>query len=217
MKMKRGIILWKSPQIGYGIIALLFLHSCDAKREPFSLTDTGMGDTSITYVRAIAPMISARCGACHVSDAQGGVSFASYAEVRSLIDRIIIRAGNGSMPPAGYLLLTAAQIDTLKKWRANGKIQGTGSVSPDVPVDSTITYSLHIGRLIANHCGDCHIGDDISGGVSLAAYSSVASVIDRIIGRIEAGTMPPPTGDYPPLTKSQVDTFKIWRVSGKKQ
>jgi mono/diheme cytochrome c family protein len=199
------------------VLALSLLTACDPKREYPSPTDTITGDSSITYVKSIAPMIASRCGACHISAAQGGMSFAAYADVAATIDRIIIRAENGTMPPSGYLPLTVAQIDTLKKWRAHGKIQGSGTPAPVVPIDTTITYAQHISRLMTAHCGDCHIGEDQSGGVSLAAYADVVAAIDRIIGRTEAGTMPPASSDYAPLTKPQVDTLKIWKASGERQ
>jgi len=175
-----------------------------------------VADTSITYVKNIAPMLADRCGACHISDSKGGVSLATYADVSAALGRIIIRAQSGTMPPSGYIPLTAGQIDTLKIWQAGGLTQGAGTPPQIVPVDSSITYTLNVRPLMAGHCADCHIGD-AEGNLSLATYADVKSHIDLIIGRTEAGTMPPPGSDYSLLTKSEVETLKIWRVSGERQ
>jgi hypothetical protein len=173
-------------------------------------------DSSITYAMNIAPMLVDRCGACHISDSKGGALFATYASVSALVNRIIIRAQSHTMPPSGYLPLTAGQLDTLKIWQASGLVQGTGTPPPAVPVDSSITYTLHINPLMMGHCADCHIGD-MEGNVSLATYADVKTHIDHVIGRTEAGTMPPAGSDYTLLSKGQVDTLKIWRVSGERQ
>jgi mono/diheme cytochrome c family protein len=173
-------------------------------------------DSGITYAMNIAPMLADRCGACHISDTKGGVSFATYANVISLIDRIIIRAQSGTMPPSGYLPLSSGQVDTLKIWQASGLIQGSGTPPPAVPIDTTITYSLNVNPLIIRHCSDCHIGD-AEGNLSLGTYADVKSHIDLVIARTEAGTMPPPGSDFSLMTMQEVDTLKIWKVSGERQ
>jgi mono/diheme cytochrome c family protein len=173
-------------------------------------------DSAINYAMNIAPMLADRCGACHISDSKGGVSFATYADVIAVIDRIIIRAQSGTMPPSGFLPLTAGQIDTLTVWRASGLPQGSGTPVPAVPIDSSITYTLNVRHLMTGHCSDCHIGDN-EGNLSLATYADVKANIDFIIGRVESGTMPPPGSDFSLLTKTQIDTLKIWRVSGERQ
>jgi hypothetical protein len=90
--------------------------------------------------------------------------------------------------------------------------------NPDnnVPIDTTITYTLHIAPLLAAHCDICHIGT-VSGGADLSSYASVKSLIDRIIARTGSGSMPPSGSGKTPLTASQVDTLKIWNASDAKQ
>jgi hypothetical protein len=67
-------------------------------------------------------MLAAHCSACHISIVSGGADFSTYDNVKSLIERIIVRTEAGTMPPqgSGMALLTAAQVDTLKIWKASG-------------------------------------------------------------------------------------------------
>ncbi|MBN1129171.1 MAG: cytochrome c [Chitinispirillaceae bacterium] len=86
----------------------------------------------------------------------------------------------------------------------------------DVDRDTTITYSAHIAPLLQSHCGSCHIDGIVQGGADFSTYANVTSLIDRIIFRTGSGTMPP-AGGGTPLSNSQVDTLKIWKVSGVRQ
>jgi hypothetical protein len=103
------------------VLGILFLLLCDPKREIVPDT-TVRTDTTITYTLHIAPLLAAHCSACHIGIASGGADFSTYDHVKSLIDRIIVRTGNGTMPPqgSGMALLTAPQVDTLKIWKASG-------------------------------------------------------------------------------------------------
>ena len=107
--------------LGCVLSIFLFLLACDPKREIIP-DDTIKADTTITYSAHIAPLLQAHCGSCHIGTVvQGGADFSTYAGVTALIDRIIIRTGGGTMPPAGSgTPLSGSQVDTLKIWRFSG-------------------------------------------------------------------------------------------------
>ncbi len=75
---------------------------------------------SICFERHIDPLIIRYCGQCHVQINSGNASFNGYDNIKSHIDRIIIRTEEGTMPASGPKL-TTEQIDTLKAWRSNGE------------------------------------------------------------------------------------------------
>jgi mono/diheme cytochrome c family protein len=205
----------------FGIVGLVLLTTllslCGTKREIYPFVALVPSDTAITYNAVVGPLLTgSSCAACHGSGSGRAQVFATYAQTSAQIDRIIARAQAGTMPPPGYLPLTAGQIDTLRIWRAEGKPLGTSTPPPIVPIDTTIGYAQNIAPLLAAHCGECHIGDSPQGGVSLATLADVKTHIDRIIARTAAGTMPPAGSDFSLLTSSQVDTFRIWKASGEK-
>ena len=109
------------PALCSAVPAALLLLSCDPKQEIGPDTSAKI-DTTITYALHIAPMLAAHCSACHISIVSGGADFSTYDNVKSLIERIIVRTEAGTMPPqgSGMALLTAAQVDTLKIWKASG-------------------------------------------------------------------------------------------------
>jgi hypothetical protein len=124
MKMKGNIMLWKFPMCIAVFSGLLLFQSCDPKREAIPGDNVPI-DTTISYTSHIAPLLSAHCDICHIGTVSGGADLSSYASVKSLIDRIILRTEDGSMPPSGSgkTPLTAPQVDTLKIWKASGARQ----------------------------------------------------------------------------------------------
>jgi hypothetical protein len=111
----------RSIGLGFAFLGALVLCSCDPKQEALP-KDTVPIDTTITYTLHIAPLLATHCDICHISAVSGGAEFTTYEKVKSLIDRIIARTSNGSMPPSGSgkTPLTASQVDTLKIWEASG-------------------------------------------------------------------------------------------------
>jgi hypothetical protein len=87
--------------------------------------------------------------------------------------------------------------------------------SVQVPFDTTISFARNIVPMLGAHCAACHILSTI-GPVPFNTYADVVAKIDRMIVRTQAGTMPPAGSGYAQLSTSQVDTLKIWRVSGER-
>jgi len=72
---------------------------------------------------------------------------------------------------------------------------------PDVPPDDKITYKSHIQEIIAAYCLKCHSvekqGADRFGaplGFDFDTYDDVVQRSDRMLTRMQAGTMPPEGG-----------------------
>ena len=81
-------------------------------------------DTSEAEVPAfaqVAPVLAARCGACHGDPPLGGLpAFPDHTRAAALADRILARIDQGSMPPAGLEPLTAAERALVAAWVAGG-------------------------------------------------------------------------------------------------
>lgn len=75
----------------------------------------------VSFARDVAPILSARCAACHSVPGSGGVNLtdaagtALYGDVKANISAVIAAVTAARMPLSGPPL-EAAQIDVLKRW-----------------------------------------------------------------------------------------------------
>ncbi len=70
---------------------------------------------------AIAPILAARCGACHGDPPLSGLpSFPDHTRAAAFADRIIARIDQGNMPPVGLEPVTAAERALVAAWVAGG-------------------------------------------------------------------------------------------------
>ena len=84
------------------------------------------------FTDAVAPILVRRCGACHIAEAKGKFSMASYAELmKGPPEGVVVFAGDvaasrlietiesGDMPRGGGKV-TPSELATLKQWIASG-------------------------------------------------------------------------------------------------
>lgn len=102
-----------------------------------------MPTDGISFTKAVAPILSARCGRCHASDSKGGFNLATYAALmKGPPEGVVIFAGDtvgsrlietietGDMPRGGGKV-TPAELKILKDWIVAGaKFDGTDPAAP---------------------------------------------------------------------------------------
>lgn len=85
----------------------------------------GTQTTSVSFQTQVAPLLQARCAACHGSAALGGVSLfdgagnARYADVKTRLTSILSAVTSGAMPRGGPRL-TPSEVELLAGWSAAG-------------------------------------------------------------------------------------------------
>ncbi|TWU54516.1 Planctomycete cytochrome C [Rubripirellula tenax] len=103
--------------------------------------------TEISFTKTIAPLLSSRCGGCHINGSKGGFSLATFAALmKGPPEGVVIFAGDtvgsrlietietGDMPRGGGKVLPA-ELATLKQWIMTGaKFDGA---DPTAPISAT--------------------------------------------------------------------------------
>ena len=97
---------------------------------------------SLTYSKDIAPLLNKNCVSCHRTGEVGPFSLESYADVKKRAAQIALVVDRRIMPPwkldshgefQGERRLTDKQISTIKRWAADGAVEGPRSDLPPVP------------------------------------------------------------------------------------
>jgi mono/diheme cytochrome c family protein len=100
-------------------------------------------ESAINFTRQVAPLLAARCGRCHLSDAKGGFSMSSFAVLMkgppegvvvfpgdTVASRLIETIETGDMPRGGGRV-TVEELATLKAWIEGGaKFDGEDPNAP---------------------------------------------------------------------------------------
>lgn len=108
------------------MIAVSFAFPCvsEAQRR----AGGGQGSEKVSFVNDVAPIISAKCGSCHVSSSKGRYnikSFAALMDSDSVVSKepndsyLIEVIENGEMPK-GNLEVTDQELETLRSWIEQG-------------------------------------------------------------------------------------------------
>jgi hypothetical protein len=106
--------------------------------KPLDLKAKGAGAAGgVSFIRQVAPILNARCGNCHVRNARGMFSMATYESLMAgppagkvvfpgnlKGSDLIVKIEDKEMPPSGAGI-PAEELDTLKKWvEAGAKFDG---------------------------------------------------------------------------------------------
>ena len=96
-----------------------------------------------TFNRDVAPVLFARCAACHRPWQTAPFSLLSFEDVRPRAKRIAEVVRTRAMPPwkpepnhgafQGDRRLTQAEIETIETWVADGMLRGSPSDLPPLP------------------------------------------------------------------------------------
>ncbi len=142
----------------------------------------------VSFVKDVAPILVARCRNCHINNARGQFSMATFAALArgvggaSVIDpgsartsRLIELLEKGEMPQNGRKL-TRQQIDTIRRWIDQGaRFDGP---RPDAPLVSLVPqsgasarprlvkatgkekvrFTRDLAPVLVSQCADCHGG-----------------------------------------------------------
>jgi Tfp pilus assembly protein PilF len=120
-----------------GAVGALF-----AKPPALSISPT-LADPPVTFNRDIAPIIFNSCSTCHHPGEAGPFPLLTYSDVKKHARQIADVTQARTMPPwlpdpqplkfVDELRLTNAQIDLIKRWLAQGALEGDPADSPPQP------------------------------------------------------------------------------------
>lgn len=175
----------------WGVLALLWAGAGAA------------GAQEVTYAD-LAPILGARCSACHSGDgAAAGLRLDSVEDVlRGSRNGPVVRSGDpeGSelvgrlrgtrqprMPMSGPPFLSDAEIALFERWVASGLAAGEapGAQQPGPgqvaapPAGDTATFA-YVAPIFALRCAGCHAGDSAPEGYRLTSYAEALSTADRV-------------------------------------
>lgn len=159
----------------------------------------GVGD--ISFTKEIAPLLSQRCGNCHMRRRSGEVSMATYDDLKkgakgvplitpgnASASRIIEVIEDGSMPK-DQPKLPAEEVEKLKQWLDKGaKFDGDKETSPIMamvtsattnnfvpPAKQTVSFSKDIAPVLVENCKGCHLeAQQIRGNFNMSTFAQLA-------------------------------------------
>src|SRR5262245_50464921 len=193
-----------------------------------------------SFEKDVRPILDAKCVKCHNSGKtrkyadldlstpagvlKGGES--GPAVVAGKPDKSLLyeKVHKGEMPPAKKDALAPAEVEILRKWIADGAKLPAGSAEVVLTQHDVIPIMLrHCTARHGRHKQEASLdlrtpAAMLRGGKSGAAIVSGKPAESRIIQRISAGQMPPPTrlveACVKPVEKSELETLTKWIASG---
>lgn len=153
----------------------------------------------VSFKSAVAPILVAKCGNCHVNRNRGDFSAATFEALdRSTTiayglpdtSRLIEVIESGDMPRGG-LTVEEDELKTLKLWIKQGaKFDGDNPrqslnefvtdnnpaprrqrIEPKMPTGKeTVSFGLHVAPVILENCAQCHITNNPRGNFSMADF-----------------------------------------------
>jgi mono/diheme cytochrome c family protein len=155
-----GLTVVATLKFGWSIgplsgLPLLLALACSSQApagdaaEPATGTDGGStGDsacvpTETEYSATIEPILQKRCGQCHGTEPDRGAPFSLLeypplveGEASRIVDRIVQRVSEGTMPPAGQPRLSQDEFDAVLSWASCGTADAayTGGLEVSQPI-----------------------------------------------------------------------------------
>ncbi|MBM3981288.1 MAG: DUF1549 domain-containing protein [Planctomycetes bacterium] len=207
------------------LLALLVAHVARAADAP-------------TYAKDVAPLLQAKCAKCHndgktrkyadldlttpagilKGGESGPVIVPGKPEKSSLYEKV----HKGEMPPAKKDALAAAEVETLRKWIADGA---------KLPAVEVALTQHDIIPIMLRHCTACHGRHKqeanldlrtpqamLRGGRSGPAVVPGKPAESLVVKRVSAGDMPPPKklveACVKPVEASELATLTKWIAAG---
>ncbi len=191
-----------------------------------------------SFQKDVRPLLEAKCVKCHgekvrkadldLSTAagvlKGGESGPAVVPGKPEKSLLYEKVHKGEMPPAKKDALAAAELETLRKWIAEGAKVPTGSAEAKLNQHDVIPIMLR-------HCTACHgrykqeadldlrtPAAILRGGKSGPAIVPGKPAESLVINRIAAGEMPPPkklvAACVKPVEKTELAVLTKWIASG---
>lgn len=192
------------------------------------------------YAAQIAPLLAARCGACHDADdpqgelvlttpeglRRGGVTGKLLVPGAAQESLLMRRVAAGEMPPEGPAL-SAEEVELLRAWIDAGAPLGGAEGGPPVTQHDILP-------ILQLRCTVCHGRRVQEGGLDLRSVKSLlrggksgpAAVPgdpegSLIVRRVRAGEMPPPRRvvevSVKPMASSELALLERWIAAGMPQ
>jgi len=110
-----------------------------AEQQEEKYSEASKGSGSVSFTKEVAPIIVAKCGKCHVSSSKGKYGIESYEALMNSDsvtpsdpgDSNFIEVIESGDMPKGGLKVSDSELETLKKWVAQGaKFDGDDEKKP---------------------------------------------------------------------------------------
>ncbi len=191
-----------------------------------------------SFAKDIRPLFDAKCVRCHGEKVKkadldlstpagvlkGGESGPAVVAGKPEKSLLYEKVHKGEMPPAKKDALAAAEVETLRKWIADGAKVPAGSAETPLNQHDVIPIMLR-------HCTACHgrykqeanldlrtPAAMLRGGKSGPAIVPGRPADSLVVKRIAAGEMPPPTklvdACVKPVEKAELDALTKWIAAG---
>jgi mono/diheme cytochrome c family protein len=167
--------------------------------KPLPAPMSGDGE-AVSFKNAVAPILVAKCGNCHVNRNRGDFSAATFdaLDKSTMVSyglpdtsRMIEVIVSGEMPKGG-LKVEPEELQTLKTWIKQGaKFDGDNrnqslnefvttpapppvdraQMEPKLPTGKeTVSFGLHVAPIILENCAQCHINNNPRGNFNMADF-----------------------------------------------
>ncbi|MBD78819.1 MAG: hypothetical protein CL840_07855 [Crocinitomicaceae bacterium] len=195
-------LVWLVPAL------IIVVYSC--KKEVYDTTPPTNDPAcdSITYLKHIEPIFSAKCASCHFAGGSGPGDYTQLSNIQADKEKIKHQAVTNSFMPQGGSLSEQEKY-LLGKWIDCG---ATGTEPVTDPACDTLLYEKQMKSLFDNNCIACHFAGGPAPG-DFTKLSVIKDQKDRIKFRaVEAGTMPP-SG---PMSDKEKEMLGKWIDCGTK-
>lgn len=185
---------------------------------------TGSGSGEVCFEREVLPIFQSNCAmsGCHASPGQDGYIFTSYETIlrkgvdprrpysSEIIEKITEDRLEKRMPPSPKNPLTAEQIETIRKWIAEGA-KNTQCSSTGGGCDTTnVTFTAVVRPILQNNCVGCHSGPTPPANLKLDNYDGVRAV--AINGKLYGVISHTPGYPKMPYNGNKLDDCRIARI-----
>jgi hypothetical protein len=148
---------------------------------------------TVSFVQHVAPILIGKCGQCHVQNARGRVSMATWEEiVKAKVNIVLTDIIESGQMPKGGLKVTPDELTILKKWMdAGAKFDGADekanlvslapgakpAEAPKVAVmaatgKETVSFGREIAPVLAATCTGCHGQQQPRSNFNLTTFTS---------------------------------------------
>lgn len=216
---------------------IVFFSVASCRHEPFQKPDdigdpgdppvsTGVcNPDSVYFQNQILPILVSNCteSGCHnAQDHEDGVVLTSFQSLVSTVEnatqndlhenklmRMILETDpDDRMPPPPNAPLSAAQIQLLQTWLAQGAQNNACDENAGGCDLADARFSTFIQPLVQTKCQGCHSGNNPQGGIQLTNYNEIKAV--ALNGKLYASVTR--TSNWMPKGGARLDDCNIQKI-----